>query len=510
VAFGRAFFAALFALASAGEVAAAVPVVISNGPDSVSVTVYRDPHRSPGSALDPTAEMLKGYALVTERRTVELPPGPVTVRFEGVASGIQPETALLAGLDTREKNQDRRLLSQRALVDAFTGQRVTLRRTDRKTGRTVEQPALLRSGANGFVVETASGFEALQCTGLNETLIYPGVPAGVSAKPVLSVTSGDQAGGRRTLTLSYLTGNFDWQANYVAELAPDGGTLSLFAWVTLASRDDTSFAGAQASAVAGRPAKVEGEEESRSDEPDEVIAECWPNPSRNVPQPPADSINSLPQSFASGGGDDEGGFIVVTGSRIARLEALGDLKLYRIPFPVTVAARSQKQVAFLSKPKVRGELLYRSDVSGSSDGESPRLIYRFPNRKEAGAGDPLPAGKVALFQTVGGLRLLLGEASLDDKAVGEDVELNLPEATNVTVDNEDGAEGHRWTAQTLTVSNANPFPILYEARFANDSEARFTRFGRKLVQKDGRWIWRVRVPANGKASLSFRKEELES
>ena len=49
---------------------------------------------------------------------------------------------------------------------------------------------------------------------------------------------------------------------------------------------------------------------------------------------------------------ERGEAIVVTGSRIAmkaELEALGDVKLYRIPEPVTVAANSQKQVALIEK-----------------------------------------------------------------------------------------------------------------------------------------------------------------
>jgi hypothetical protein len=509
----QAAFAAFAAVAAQAE-----PVVVSKAADSISVTVYRDPSRQPNHGIEPDSDMLNGFALITETRTVDLPPGPVTVRFEGVASGIQPETALITGLDGREKNHDRQLLSPRALVDAFTGQRVTLRRTDKRTGRTVEQPALIRSGANGIIVQTAAGFEALSCTGLNETLLYPNVPQGVSAKPVLSVASADQSGGKRTLTLSYLTGNFDWQANYVGELAPDGGTLSLFAWVTLASRDDTAFVGAEANAVAGRVARVEHEDNGDTEDEDEeergrVLAECWPDArtAKTLPLPPA-----MPARRISTNGiiaipaDEMSAAIVVTGSRIARLEALGDLKLYRIPFAVTVAARSQKQVAFLSKPLVRGELLYRSDIGSSDEGDEPRLLYRFRNRKEAGAGDPLPAGKVALFQTVGGRRMLIGETAIEDKAVGEEVELRLPEATNVTVETEDLEEGDKWTRRKLTVRNANPFPVLYEARFRDDSDARFTRFGDRLAAVDGRRVWRVRVPANGEATLSFRKEELES
>ena len=37
----------------------------------------------------------------------------------------------------------------------------------------------------------------------------------------------------RDVTLSYITNNFDWQSNYIAELSPAGDRVSLFAWLTL-------------------------------------------------------------------------------------------------------------------------------------------------------------------------------------------------------------------------------------------------------------------------------------
>ncbi|MDB5671069.1 MAG: hypothetical protein JWO25_2028 [Alphaproteobacteria bacterium] len=493
----------------ASPLAAAAPIV-SAGPDSVAVTIYRAPDRSPGQAIDPKEERLGGYALITETRTVDLPRGPVTIRFEGVASGVQPETAILVGADTREKNQDRLLLSQRALLDAFTGQQVILRRTDPATGKVTEIPARVRSGANGIVVETAAGFEALHCTGLNETLLYPNLPAGVSAKPVLSVATGDQPGGRQTLTLSYLTGNFDWQANYVGDLSTDGTRLDLFAWVTLASRDDTSFVAARTNAIAGRVARAENWDSERSDDMDQrVVARCWPGMTTSTPEPPPPPPPPPPAPMVMMMASREmaGQDIVVTGTKV-RQEQIGDLKLYRILRPVTVAARSQKQVLFLSKRSVKGELLYRSELGNHSGGDGPQMLFRMQNRKDQGLGEPLPAGQVTLFQNASGRRLLIGESDIADKAVGEEVELIFGEATNVEVDSEDLGEGDKWREHRLAVANANPFPILYEARF-HDGETRFERFSRPVVRRNGRSIWRVVVPANGKATLSYRETDIE-
>src|SRR5262249_51524049 len=145
-------------------------MVVSSVADKLGVTIYRDPERE---SEDINSDFPNSFALIVETRTVTLPPGEVVVRFEGVASGIVPQSAILFGTDPRERNRDAALLSQRGLVDAFTGQRVTLRRTDPVTGRTVEESASIRSMADRLVVTTPRGIEAIYCSGLNQTLIYP-------------------------------------------------------------------------------------------------------------------------------------------------------------------------------------------------------------------------------------------------------------------------------------------------------------------------------------------------
>jgi hypothetical protein len=511
------------ALGLAPVAAAAQPVVTSAGPDKVAVTIYRDPDRGVDDFIE-LDERLKGFALITETRTVDLPPGEATVRFEGVASGIQPQTAILVGADPAERNQHRLLLSEGGLVDAFTGQRVILRRTDPATGRSTEESVRIRSGNEGMVVETASGFEAVQCSGLPEAPVYPGVPAGLSARPVLSVRTRAQPGGRQRLILSYLASDFDWQSNYVAKLSQDTKSLELSAWLTLASRDDTSFPDSDTAVVAGRIARERADDDDDDDDDDEEGGfwyHCWPAGTTGSP-PPAGSPfapGALPQleppmairfdegyGYGGGGGDD-GADIVVTGSRIARPEPLGDLKLYRIPFPVTVASRSLKQAAFLSGKRVKGELVYRTRDADSAD--DPEWLFRFRNDKSSGLGQPLPRGQVVLFQQANGRPMLLGETKIDDKAEGEEVEIVFEEASNVSVESEWLRDGKGWEEEKLTVANANPFPILYEAEFEDDDDERFERFSARTVRRKGKTVWRVRIPAQSSASLTYRGVEVE-
>lgn len=491
-------------------------VITSAAPSSVSVTIYRDPQRAADAGID--LEQLSGFALITETRELDLPKGEVIIRFEGVASGIEPATALVFGVPVQEKNRDRRLLSQRGLLDAFTGQAVIIRRTDKATGNVVEESGTIRSAPDGLILKTQAGFESLYCTGLDQTLLYPQVPAGLTAKPTLSVTTRDQPGGKQTITLSYLATSFDWQANYVGELSADARHVELLGWMTMASGDQTSFIDANAFAVAGRLSKVESEEDEQQENPYnaddiEINYECWPlgtttSGLKKYGTPVPSKEMPAPMMMRSAMAYDELTLeeIAVTANKRAEREDLGDLKLYRIPFAVTVAAQSQKQVAFLSKPAVSGEIIYRSRITSETfDDGVVQLIYRMQNKVQAGLGEPLPAGQVALFQTIQSQRMLVGQAQLADKAVGEEVELEFASAHNVSVEiNENDKQGKQWQGAVLTVANANPFIVTYEAEFANDEAQRFEKFNARLRERKGRKVWRVDVPANGERKLEFR------
>ena len=491
--------------------AAAEPVGISPAPDKVSVTVYRDPGRGNGAAMN--LGWLNGFALVSEIRHVDIPAGEAAIRFEGVAGGIIPESAIVTGLPDGviEKNQDAHLLSPASLLDRSLGRRVHLRRTSRATGKVTEQDAVIRSGADGAVVlQTAEGFEALRCTGVPETIVYDQIPEGLSAKPTLSVRTRSSRAASATITLSYLATGFDWQANYVGTLSPSGDRLDLFAWVTLANGDETSFVQADTQAVAGRLNREDrGGRRTVSSPP--LHLQCWPSGTTSDID-----LAQLPVPAPLLGFDRAREEIVVTAQAVpvvtvvpvmkAQQEELGDLKLYRIPEPVTVASNSQKQVALLAKAGVKVESFYRASIypDGGEQMVRPLRILKTRNRTQEGLGLPLPAGGVVLFAGGEARPILIGEGSIADRAIGEDVEIEVGEAPGVFARIVRHKVDGDTASYALTVTNDQPKPVRFNAEFADtDAKVDFSG-GAKLGRRNGRPVWSVTVPANGSATLNYR------
>jgi hypothetical protein len=492
--------------------AAALPAaatVESPAPDHVSLTVYRDPARGKWRPMN--LQWLGGFALITETRTIHVPAGDATLRFEGVADGIIPASAIVTGLPggVIEKNRDAHLLSPAALIDGTLGRDVTLRRTDRKTGKVSEENATIVAGpAEGVVLRTPSGIETLRCSGLPEGLTYGGVPAGLTTRPVLSVATHSPEAADVTVTLSYLASGFDWSASYVATVAAEGGTLDLFAWLTLANSNSQGWQDVQLQAVAGRIERQYVQEIAAAAANLEL--NCYPLGTTTSDLPTIEPYHREP---SAGIAYD----IVVTASR--RLappgimpaapptpppppppEDLGDLKLYRVPETVDVAPNGQKQVALLVQHRVTFEKIYRFHVFQwqAAQGLSASIALRLRNEEKAGLGIPLPAGTTNLYQPRGPTRLLLGTGTIGDTAKGEKARFTAGTSPQVLAEQSlAGRQRH------VTVSNANAFPVPVEVALGMAGDAPYVDPTTPLERIDGIQTWRVTVPANGSSTLDY-------
>ncbi|MDB5481665.1 MAG: hypothetical protein JWO83_2718 [Caulobacteraceae bacterium] len=505
---------------------AAAADVVSPAPARVAVTIYRDQPMRTAELTRLGDDDTHGLALVVEDREIDLPAGRSRLRFEGVADGIIPQSAGEEGLPAAivERNFDYGLLTPGALIAGSVGETVQLVRTNRRTGREARRNAVIRSGPDGVVLETAGRFEALGCGGEAEKLVFDHVPAGLAARPTLSLAIDAPRAGHYKVRLSYLTVRMDWTADYIARLAPDGRNLALSGWITLANRTATAFENAPTGVVAGHLARVPVDipvPQTPARDP-----HCWPAETTHGGWPVTESpvfaaLGAAPtrpmaaRSMASG--------MVVAAQKRAIESQLGDYKLYTLAEPTTVAARQTKQVLFLDQPVVKFETVYAHTVEplGMTTAEptpqAAEIVLRLENKAAQGLGRPLPAGTVQLRQPqaiAGGRELLLGEPALDrDVPVGEPFELRLGQASEVTLTERLTSDqlrpGHR-VSRTFEVlaANAKAQPVTVEIRHdrAGADGFKVTAESTPHADKAGDPLWRLTLPTGAEQTLRYTVE----
>lgn len=503
---------------------------ISAGPERAAVVIYRD------QPVD-TAELMarsgrpwerldrEGLALVVETRTIDLPAGEAVIRLRGVATGIVPQTATLDGLpaDIIERNTDFDLLSPGSLLHRSVGEVVRVVRTNPETGERVVRPAVVRLGPAGVVLEVDGRLEALNCSGLTERIIFDRVPEGLGDQPVLSIRTRARQAGRYTVTLAYLATGLQWSADYVARVRPDGRSLDLTGWITLANFSGSSFPNAPVQVVAGT---LNRDDDTVPVEAAEVVSapSCWPQDTTTAAPGSGSIAYPAPmRPMARGYADGEVALdeIVVTGSRVRRQDLLaqqgelGDYKIYTLPNHTDVLARQTKQVRFLEQENVRFTRLYVEEISAGENTEAhaPRLVLRLRNDRPNGLGVPLPGGGVSLMETPGGARTLFaGQARFEDRGVGLSVDLPFGEALGVSVSHEvrdetKGSREHRTVRAVLRNDKAEAVELEISAA---EWRWRNFRLGRSSLPSrigDGGYpVWNVRLRPGEERVLTYAVE----
>ncbi len=497
----------------------------ASDPVKLDITIYRDPYRDSGSI---ELENLGGFAVITETRRVTIPVGKHRLRFEGVVDGIIPESAIVTGLPggVIEKNQDADLLSPSALLRAARGRMISLTRTDPATGKKVRVPAeIVSASPDGVVFKSKQGTESLRCSGLPETFQYDIGLSGVPARPTLSVQTRSPRAVEATVTLTYVAEQFDWGANYTMKVNDDGETVDFGGWITLANGNSVSLENAQVRVVAG---KLNREDYERLTGPSEqVVARCWPmQKTSDIPEKPGRPYQLVRPDRFTGNAYLNGDITVtaykrseslqnsplaVTAVSADSLEQLGDLKLYRLPYPSTVAARQMKQVRLIDLKGVTYERAFWVDAAIDTDKfddewTHPSLYYHLRNDKAHGLGLPIPGGSYLVEQDQIGLSMVVDETRGSDRAVGEVIGIAGPENADLSWRQrlvEVRKEGTRLVrSYVIEVRNASARPAVFWA--TPDGAPNLVRASSlPLVSEQGRQRWRLEVPANGAAQLSF-------
>ena len=447
-----------------------VPSPSQTAQGDVSVTIYNN-----------------NRALVEDKRVLDLPAGRSRQEFRDVSAQIEPATVTLngRGIGIVEQNFDFDLLSPAALMQKAVGQTVTLVRTNPATGAETRERARILAVNGGVVMQIGDRIEVLRDDGIPARVIFDKVPETLRPRPTLSVTVNADGGGRRPVTLTYLTPGLGWAADYVALFDEANGRMDVQGWITLTNNSGTPYLNASTLLVAGAVGQSGGYHV-------DPYGRGYPPPP--PPPPPPDGMYR-------------------PGTETAPRERLGDFYLYPLPERTTIADKQTKQVSFLdvqNTPAARGYEFRNGWLSTADQALSVNSVLRFSSSRSQGLGDALPAGIMRVYQRdARGNPQFVGEHRIGHTPMGSDIGLATGQAFDVKVrpivEERTRLSSSRWrTRMRYELTNASPKQVVVDlvqsglwgdTRIVDQSMK-----SERLSADDARW--RVTVPANVQATVT--------
>lgn len=358
---------ALFVVALAGMALA----------DDVAITVYN-----------------QNLALVKEGRTLEFQKGVNKMNLTDVASYIDPTSVhfkLKSGSDNvrlLEQNYQYDLVSSEKILQKYLGNDidVIMKNGDVLAGR------YLSSSSGYLVLQLPEG--AIRLINDKEMLSVtaPKLPEGLIVVPTLQWLLSSDISGKRDVEVSYLTGNINWHAEYIALLDATDTKLQLSGWVSLDNKSGKTYRDAKLKLVAGDINRVQ------------------------PPQPMyAKGSRGMEMAMMDQGFEEKAFF---------------EYHMYTLGRRSTIANNETKQVSLFDPATTPIKKLYRYTVADGS--KDVNVVVTFKNSEPNGMGMPLPAGKIRLTKLdTDGSEEFLGEDQIDHTPKDEEVEIKVGNAFDV-------------------------------------------------------------------------------
>jgi hypothetical protein len=294
------------------------------------------------------------------------------------------------------------------------------------------------------------------------------------------------SGGKQEAVLSYLTGGLSWKADYVAELGADDASINLSGWVTLTNESGATYQNAKLQLVAGEVNRV-----------------------RERIQPAMMAMRSVAAASEMDGGMAE--------------ESMFEYHLYTLSRPTTIKEKQSKQVSLLHADSVKvnkefsleGQNYYYGRAAGNLGQKLKVGVFlELKNSKEAGAGQPLPAGVMRVYKkdSSGSLQFV-GEDRIDHTPENETIRLKLGEAFDVT------ANKKQTDFKKASWMNGDAYESAYELELKNAKDEPVTV---KVVEPvPGDWqmleesaphkkesahtaVWRMEIAPKASSTLTWR------
>lgn len=428
-------------------------------------------------AAEPAARLLiyqNGQALVSQERAFQIEPNSLLLTWPEVTGRIDPTSACLDFLwlnsqatEVTEQTYSYDLASRAGLLRKYLGQTVTV--IDPKTGES-RSGKLLTAEDDPVLLDKNGQVRLL--TG--SEIVLPALPQGLTTKPTLVFKIKNLTPGKKNIRLTYLSGGFDWQADYVANLDEASGSLALTCAASVNNESGLDFNQAQVGLIAGNPNQV-----YRASFKNALMAEA-------MPAAPAGDASSPAFEY----------------------------HLFNLPGPTDLPDNQAKQVTLFARGPVPMAKIYSAAFSAYyySSGKAKQPVaaqVKFKNSAAGNLGLVMPAGTVRFYQDMGGQKMFLGEDSLGQTPVDEEILLNVGQAFDLVAEKEKlarNAISDKLTEDQYKISLRSQKDKKVEIELVQQlsNNQRLTKSSLKPAsQADQQIKWLVPVEKKGAAEITF-------
>ncbi|MFD0737808.1 DUF4139 domain-containing protein [Lysobacter koreensis] len=460
------------------------------GAGVTALTIYSGDYDALAQIERPGTDM-PGYALVEQPLHYALKAGPNTIATTRVAPAMDVEAALLRAHTSGIVIEGQRYLpapsgSQDVLATAI-GRKIAVEHTSGNAKQT--DSGVLLAADGGLTLALADGRTKL----IREYDSFSMVD-GDDALPrqaALQWTVRAQRAGDAAFVLAYPMGGMAWRAEYLATLAKgDACQLALDGAALVSNRAGITFDAAKLTLVAGAPNRV----------------------------------RRARDGFAAGN-HSYAGDAAQTAAPVPVERSSGEYHAYELPRATRVAQGSTERVPlFAPRPTIACERAYVVDADipqwlppqpvlepsfrGQTGALPVNATVSLANTASAGLGQPLPAGRVRVFDGSD----FLGESALEHTAQGAEIRLEVGKAFDLGAQRENTAFHIDRAGRTVTesfaikLSNAKPTPVTVRViePLPRWSDWQVTASSVPATKKDARHAqFDVAVPAAGETTLTY-------
>jgi hypothetical protein len=430
-----------------------------------------------------------GFALFAQQLGFDLKSGENETSLAGLPRALDASSVLLkplGGATVRGQRFDFAVAGQDELLRRALGQTVIVEQAVGNDKQTYT--GTLMSAGNGLTLRLADG--RIKVLSNYSSFELPRMPAGVVNEPTLNWNIGADRAGRQDFALSYATAGLGWRAEYNVNASGQGKQcrMTIDGAAMVVNRSGADFNDVMLTLVAGEP---------------------------NRAPSPGPQVEMLQKSTR-----------VMAADVAPQAQASGEYQAYKLPNAGSLPQGSVQRLPLLDRaPDIACERRYETSsqlgewrppypivdenfAAGDGQAQPVMATLRFKNAKADGLGQPLPAGRVRMFDG----NDFLGEASIGHTPVNQDVALVIGNVFDLTAERtrEDfklDRQGRTMTERvSLTLKNAKSAAatVRVSERLARWTDWEMVNSSVPFEKRNAQTVsFDVAVPAGGETKLSY-------